>query len=80
MQPEPAIGGPYTAETRANRPSVALYPFARVLGMESAKQLNKRASAKFARYQNRIGRPVPKSWADRTPDPGTWADDDPELG
>lgn len=51
---------------------VQLDPFSRVLWMESAKALNRRASAKFARYQHRIGRPVPKSWEDRTPDPGTY--------
>jgi hypothetical protein len=39
--------------------------------MEAARGLNKRASAKFARYQHRIGRPVPRSWEDRRPDPGT---------
>ena len=51
------------------RPNIA--PFAALLFMEAAKGLNKRASAKFARYQHRIGRPVPRSWEDRRPDPGT---------
>lgn len=49
-----------------------LNPFSRLLFITAAAGLNRKASAKFARYQHRIGRPVPKSWEDRTPDPGTW--------
>jgi hypothetical protein len=55
-------------------------PFARLLFMEAAKGLNRKASARFARYQARIGRPVPRSSTDRRPDPGTLDDGDAELG
>lgn len=57
-----------------------LAPFARLLFMEAAKGLNRRASAKFARRQFRVGRPVPRSATDRRPDPGTLDDRDAELG
>lgn len=57
-----------------------LTPFARVLFMEASKLLNRKASAKFARRQAYLGRPVPRSATDRRPDPGTWEDGDPELG
>jgi hypothetical protein len=50
---------------------MTLAPFARLLFMEANKQLNRKASAKFARYQARVGRPVPRSATDRRPDPGT---------
>jgi hypothetical protein len=46
--------------------------------MEANKQLNRKASAKFARYQARVGRPVPRSATDRRPDPGT-LDNEPDL-
>lgn len=46
--------------------------------MVAAKALRRKSSAKFARRQFKIGRPVPKSWEDRTPDPGTW-DNEPDL-
>jgi len=46
--------------------------------MEAAKGLNRRASAKFARRQFRVGRPVPRSATDRRPDPGT-LDNEPDL-
>lgn len=49
---------------------MTLSPFSQVLFMEAAKVLNRRASARFARWQNRIGRPVPRSATDRRPDPG----------
>ena len=55
-----------------------LEPFSRLLFMASAAGLNRKASAKFARRQFRIGRPVPKSWEDRTPDPGVY-DNEPDL-
>lgn len=55
-------------------------PFARLLFLEAAKGLNRKASARFARYQARIGRPVPRSSTDRRPDPGTLDDRDAELG
>ena len=55
-----------------------LDPFALVLGMESAKALNRKASAKFARRQAYLGRPVPRSATDRRPDPGT-LDNEPGL-
>jgi hypothetical protein len=48
--------------------------------MTAAKGLNRKASARFARRQFRIGRPVPRSAADLRPDPGTLDKDDPELG
>lgn len=56
-----------------------LSPFSRLLFMEAAKALNKRASANFARRQFRIGRPVPRSWEDRTPDPGVYDNADVEI-
>ena len=59
---------------------MTLAPFARLLFMEAAKGLNRKASARFARYQARIGRPVPRSSTDRRPDPGTLDDRDAELG
>lgn len=49
---------------------MTLSPFSSVLFMEAAKQLNKRARARFARRQSAIGRPVPRSAEDRRPDPG----------
>lgn len=55
-------------------------PFAKLLFLEAAKGLNRKASARFARYQARIGRPVPRSSTDRRPDPGTLDDWDAELG
>jgi len=55
-----------------------LNAFARLLFMEAAKGLNRRASAKFARRQFRVGRPVPRSATDRRPDPGT-LDNEPDL-
>lgn len=57
-----------------------LEPFAKLLFLEAAKGLNRKASARFARYQARIGRPVPRSFTDRRPDPGTLDDRDAELG
>jgi hypothetical protein len=60
--------------------AVTLEPFASALFMEAAKNLNRKASARFARYQSRIGRPVPRSSTDRRPDPGTLDDLDAELG
>jgi hypothetical protein len=55
-----------------------LNAFATLLFMEAAKALNRKASAKFARYQARVGRPVPRSATDRRPDPGT-LDNEPDL-
>jgi hypothetical protein len=55
-------------------------PFAKLLFLEAAKGLNRKASARFARYQARIGRPVPRSSTDLRPDPGTLDDRDAELG
>ena len=52
--------------------------FSTLLFMEAAKGLNKRASARFARYQAKIGRPVPRSAVDRRPDPGEY-DNEPGL-
>jgi hypothetical protein len=55
-------------------------PFARLLFMEANKQLNKRASAKRARWATYTGRPFPRSATDTRPDPGTLDDRDAELG
>lgn len=57
-----------------------LNPFASVLFMEAAKGLNRRASAKRARWATHIGRPFPRSATDTKPDPGTLDDRDAELG
>jgi hypothetical protein len=57
-----------------------LKPFARVLFMEANKGMNRRASAKRARWVARLGRPFPRSATDLRPDPGTLDDDDVELG
>ena len=57
-----------------------LNPFARLLFMEANKGLNRKASARFARRQAYLGRPVPRSATDRRPDPGTLDERDPELG
>lgn len=46
-------------------------PFSTALFITSAAGLNKKASARFARRQAYLGRPVPRSWEDRRPDPGT---------
>jgi hypothetical protein len=59
---------------------MTLAPFAHLLFMEANRGLNRRASAKFARYQARVGHPVPRSATDRRPDPGTLDEGDPELG
>jgi len=48
--------------------------------MEANKGLNRKASAKRARWATLTGRPFPRSATDRRPDPGTLDDDDPELG
>lgn len=55
-----------------------LAPFARVLFMEAAKGLNRRASAKFARRQAQLGRPVPKRVAP-TDRPAPWLYDNEEY-
>lgn len=55
-----------------------LNPFASLLFLEANKAMNRRASAKFARRQAYLGRPVPRSWEDRRPDPGTWEGDEVE--
>jgi hypothetical protein len=57
---------------------VLLNPFARLLFMEANKGLNRKASARFARRQAYLGRPVPRSATDRRPDPGTWEGDEIE--
>ena len=59
---------------------MTLDPFARLLFLEAAKGLNRKASARFARRQAYLGRPVPRSSTDRRPDPGTLDERDPELG
>lgn len=57
-----------------------LEPFSRLLFITAARGLNKRASARFARYQAKIGRPVPRSATDLRPDPGEYDGDDAENG
>jgi hypothetical protein len=57
---------------------VQLNPFAGLLFMTAAKALNRKASARFARRQFRVGRPVPRSATDLRPDPGT-LDNEPDL-
>jgi hypothetical protein len=56
--------------------ALQLNPFARLLFMEANKGLNRKASARFARRQAYLGRPVPRSATDRRPDPGTWQGDE----
>ena len=55
-------------------------PFAKLLFLEAAKGLNRRASAKRARWATYTGRPFPRSATDTRPDPGTLDDRDSELG
>lgn len=55
-----------------------LTPFARLLFCEANKAMNRRASAKRARWATYIGRPFPRSATDRRPDPGT-LDNEPDL-
>jgi hypothetical protein len=50
------------------------------LFMEANKALNRKASAKRARWATYTGRPFPRSATDLRPDPGTLDDGDPELG
>jgi hypothetical protein len=57
-----------------------LNPFAHLLFMEAAKGLNRRASAKRARWATYTGIPFPRSATDTRPDPGTLDDRDAELG
>jgi hypothetical protein len=59
---------------------MTLAPFARLLFMEANKGLNRRASAKRARWATYTGRPFPRSATDTRPDPGTLNDGDAELG
>lgn len=59
---------------------MSLNPFASVLFMEAARGLNRKASAKRARWATYTGRPFPRSATDRRPDPGTLDDRDAELG
>jgi hypothetical protein len=59
---------------------VQLNPFAHLLFMEANKGLNRKASAKRARWATYTGRPFPRSATDRRPDPGTLDEGDPELG
>ena len=57
-----------------------LNPFAHLLFMEANRGLNRKASAKRARWATYTGRPFPRSATDLRPDPGTLDDGDPELG
>jgi hypothetical protein len=60
--------------------AVRLEPFASALFMEASKNLNRKASAKRARWATYTGRPFPRSATDLRPDPGTLDDADDELG
>jgi hypothetical protein len=55
-------------------------PFAKLLFLEAAKGLNRKASAKRARWAAYLGRPYRLSPSDPRPDPGTLDDRDAELG
>jgi len=57
-----------------------LEPFSLLLGITAARALNRKASAKRARWAAHIGRPFPRSVTDLRPDPGTLDDADIELG
>jgi hypothetical protein len=57
---------------------VLLNPFARLLFMEANKGLNRKASAKRARWATYTGRPFPRSATDLRPDPGTREGDEIE--
>jgi len=57
-----------------------LNPFAWLLFMEANRGLNRKASAKRARWATYTGRPFPRSATDQRPDPGTLDERDPELG
>jgi hypothetical protein len=57
-----------------------LKPLSLLLGMTAARALNRKASAKRARWAAHIGRPFPRSVTDLRPDPGTLDDADAELG
>jgi len=59
---------------------VQLEPFSRLLFITAARTLNRKASARFARRQTHIGRPVPRSATDPRPDPGTLEASDEEDG
>ena len=54
--------------------------FSRLLFMEANKGLNRKASAKRARWATYTKRPFPRSATDTRPDPGTLDDADIELG
>jgi len=56
-----------------------LNPLSRLLFMEAAKALNKRASAKRARWAAHIGRPYRLSPTDPRPDPGVYDNADVEI-
>lgn len=58
-----------------------LEAFAHVLFMEAAKGLNRRASARFARRQAQLGRPVPKRIPpDSRPAPWLYDNEEYEAG
>jgi hypothetical protein len=59
---------------------VNLNPFSLLLGIAAARALNRKASAKRARWATYTGRPFPRSATDTRPDPGTLDDRDAELG
>jgi len=59
---------------------MTLAPFAHLLFVEANRGLNRKASAKRARWATLTGRPFPRSATDQRPDPGTLDDGDPELG
>jgi hypothetical protein len=57
-----------------------LTPLAHLLFMEANKGLNRKASAKRARWATYTGKPFPRSATDTRPDPGTLDEADIELG
>jgi hypothetical protein len=57
-----------------------LEPFSLLLSIAAARALNRKASAKRARWAAHIGRPFPRSVTDLRPDPGTLDDAHIELG
>ena len=60
--------------------AATLNPFASLLFVAAARGLNRKASAKRARWAAHIGRPFPRSVTDTRPDPGLYDGDDDELG
>jgi hypothetical protein len=60
--------------------ALQLNAFAHLLFVEANRGLNRKASAKRARWATLTGKPFPRSATDQRPDPGTLDEGDPELG